>query len=171
MNAFAMVPAPAVGPQRAAAEWQPRVSIPSGPAPVALAELATGLANALMQGVQRVAELNITTTRALLAQAGGVSNARLDSAAEAWRFSWRSYEICSTTAATVLKLCQAQARGSFDELWRALEDGLAQLPRVDLPLVREMRTSFESMRAAYSAYFDAALSTHRALLSLAAGAR
>lgn len=140
-------------------------------APAAFAELANGLAHALMHGVQRVAELNISTTRALLAQGGSASNARLEGAAEAWRFSWRSYEICATTAATILKLCQSQARASFDDLWRALEEGLAQMPHVDLQRLRETRTAFEAMRTAYSSYFDAALATHRALLSLAAGAR
>lgn len=139
--------------------------------PTAFAELANSLANALMLGVQRVAELNINTTRALLGQAGSVSNARLDGTAEAWRFSWRSYEVCSTTAATILKLCQFQARTSFDDLWRALEDGLAQMPYVDLQRVRDARVAFEAMHTAYSSYFDAALVTHRALLALAAGAR
>lgn len=142
----------------------------AAPAPVALADLANCLADALIHGVQRVAELNITTTRLLLAQAGSASGGRVESAAEAWRFSWRTYEICATTAANVLRLCQAQARAGFDDLWTALEDGLAQMPQVDLNRVREMRTAFESMRTTYSNYFDAALQTHRALLSLAAGA-
>lgn len=171
MNAFVMVPAIAARPARTASEAPATALSLIGSAPTALAELAAGLANALMQGVQRVAELNIATTRALLAQSGNVATARLDGAAEAWRFSWRSYEICSTTAATVLRLCQSQARVGFDELWAALEDGLAQMPQVDLQRVREMRTSFEAMRSAYSTYFDAALQTHRALLTLAAGAR
>jgi hypothetical protein len=43
--------------------------------------------------------------------------------------------------------------------------------RVDLRRMREMRIAFESMCAAYSTYFEAALAAHRALLSLAAGAR
>ncbi len=145
--------------------------VSADPAGAAMAELAHGLAQALMQGVQRVAELNIDTTRTLLSQGGSAANARLDGAADAWRFSWRSYEICATTAATILKLCQSQARASFDDLWRALEDGLAQVPHVELARLRETRTAFEAMRGAYTAYFDAALATHRALLSLAAGAR
>jgi hypothetical protein len=120
---------------------------------------------------QRVAELNISTTRGLPVQAGSASNAGLDGAAEAWRFSWRSYEICATTAATVLRLCQSQARASFGDLWTALEDGLAQIPHVDLQRLRETRMAFEAMRTADSSDFDAALQTHRALLSLAAGAR
>jgi hypothetical protein len=143
----------------------------AAPAAGALAHLANGLAHALMLGVQRVAELNIATTRALLAQGGSVAGGRVEGIAEAWRFSWRSYEICSTTAATILRLCQSQARASFDELWIALEDGLAQMPQVELRHVRDMRIAFQAMRSAYSNYFDAALQTHRALQSLAAGAR
>ncbi len=140
-------------------------------APAAFAQLAQDLSGALMQGVQRIAELNIDTTRTLLAQGGSVPHARLEVSADAWRFSWRSYEICATTAATILKLCQSQARISFDDLWHALEDGLARLPQVDLQRVRETRVAFEGMRTAYSAYFDAALATHRALLTLAEGTR
>jgi hypothetical protein len=165
------------GPSRAAQATRShaRASLIAAPpataaTPAAFAELANHLAQALMQGVQRVAELNIDTTRSLLARGGSLQNARLDGTADAWRFSWRSYQICATTAATILKLCQSQARTSFDELWRALEDGLAQMPQVDLQRVRETRVAFEAMRAAYSAYFDAALAAHRALLSLAAGA-
>jgi hypothetical protein len=174
-NAAAIAAVPALPRAARSARGQavvaPSAPAPSHAAPAALAELAHSLAVALMQGVQRVAELNINTTRALLAQAGSASSARLDGTADAWRFSWRSYEVCATTAATILKLCQSQARAGFDDLWRALEDGLAQMPQVDLQRVRETRIAFDAMRAAYSSYFDAALATHRALLSLAAGAR
>jgi hypothetical protein len=53
----------------------------------------------------------------------------------------------------------------------AYGDGLAQMPHVDLQRLRGTRIAFEAMRAAYSHYFDTALATHRALLSLAQGAR
>jgi hypothetical protein len=140
----------------------------AGAPAAALAQLANRLAAALLSGVQRAAELNIATTRALLAPADGQ---RVDRVAEAWRFSWRSYEICAATAATALRLCQSQARAGFDELWAALEEGLADVPGIDPERMRELRTAFGSMRAAYETYFDAALQTHRALLALAAGAR
>lgn len=140
-------------------------------APAALAQLTHDLSLALMQGVQQIAQLNIATSRALLGQGGAAPNARLEVSADAWRFSWRSYEICATTAATILKLCQSQARISSDDLWRALEDALARMPQVDLQRVRETRVAFEGMRNAYAAYFDAALATHRALLTLAQGTR
>jgi hypothetical protein len=140
-------------------------------APAALAELSHHLIGALMQGVERIAALNVATTRALLVKPGTGTREQLEGTIDAWRFSWRSYEICSATAATVLRLVHAQTRAGFDDLWAALERSLAAVPQVDPALARELRCSFESMRSAYAAYFDATLNTHRCLLGLAMGAR
>jgi hypothetical protein len=133
------------------------------------AELHQALVQALMQGVQQCAELNWQAAQRLLSQsAADRAEAPAARIAEAWRFSWNSYQVCSTTSADLIDLACRHGGSSLDELWRDLERLLA--PNMERAHVDRLRTAFEGLRGAQTAFWNATLSTQRELLSLFDGA-
>jgi hypothetical protein len=139
----------------------------SGPQATVLAHFAQSLTRALMQGVQDAASLNVATARSLLAPTDGTVAAEVGRAAEAWRFSWRTYEISATTAANVLRLSEAHARKGFETLWEMFERQVDGQPSFDPAGVRALRDAFDAWRAAQLQMFEAAIEAHRRLLTLA----
>jgi hypothetical protein len=152
---------PARPPREAAADT------PAAP----FAQLAQALAKTMMQGVRDAANLNVATAQALLAPADGSVKGDLNRVTEAWRFSWRTYEICATTAADVMRLSEVHARKSLDALWQLFEREIDGKPGFDRAQTAELRAALEALHAAQTAVFDAAIEAHRRLIALAAGAR
>jgi len=152
------------------AQPRPLQTLPSGGAQAAqLAELAQALVRVLMEGVHEAANLSVATVRALLVPADGTTRAELQRLAEAWHFSWRTYEVCATTAAEVMRLTTARGRKDFDRLWEIFEREIDGKPSFDQAAISELRAAFEGLRTAQSQVFESAIQTHRRLIMLAKG--
>jgi hypothetical protein len=135
--------------------------------PTALAELARGLGDALLQGVQEAATLHLLAARTLLDNGKAGVAAAIETSHDALQSSWRAYCICATSAAQILELTQGSTRSCEAQLGRALEEGLAARPQVDLARVRAVRDAFATLRTATIGYLDAALGAHHALAAIA----
>jgi hypothetical protein len=135
-----------------------------------LASLVRGLADALLASVQRTTELNWAAARMLLARSHA---ANLHECAEnstmAWRWSWRSFRICATTAAQVLDLCRDHAQSTTEDLWRALRQAGAGLPGIDGERSLESQSALRAVESASAAYLGAVSGLHRDLVALAQG--
>ncbi|MEO7404010.1 MAG: hypothetical protein ABIU95_10110 [Burkholderiales bacterium] len=135
-----------------------------------LATLAQGVATAVLAGVQRTTEMNREAARALLRDARPDHwQAVVDDATERWRFSWRAYQICSTTAGSVLGLCQTHTQSNLDDLWRALGDlteATAEAPYGDAARCEQLRGSLVTLQRAQKEMFDAAFRLQDELVAL-----
>jgi len=151
----------------------PRPVAASRPQATRLAEFAQALIRTLMQSIHGAASLNLATVHALLAPTDdGVDaemNAALNRASDSWRFSWRTYEISATTAATVMRLAETHARAGFDSLWDLFEREVDGQAPFDPATIGDLRAAFEGLRAAQLQVFDAAIEAHRRLITLAMG--
>jgi hypothetical protein len=150
----------------------PLQAVPA-PAPqaTALAQFAQVLARTLMEGVHDAANLNVATVHALLAPTDGSLQSEWTRLTESWRFSWRTYEIAATTAASVMRLAEAHSRNSVDLLWATFEQAADGDATLDGSHIDRLRETFESLRAAQAAAFDAAIEAHRSLIAIATEVR
>jgi hypothetical protein len=156
----------------ATVEGAPRAlqTLPAGGAQAELlSELVQALIGALMQGVDDAANLSVATVRALLAPADGTTKAELQRLAEAWQFSWRTCEICATTAANVMRLTAAHERSGFERSLKIFERETGSKPLLDQTTIAELRAAFEGLRTAQAHAFESAIQTHRCLVGLARG--
>jgi hypothetical protein len=142
-----------------------------GTQPMALAQFAQALVRALMQGVQDAANLNVATVRALLTPSDRGMHADASRVAESWRSSWRTYEICATTAANVMLLAEAHARNGFAAVWNTFEQAVGEEAALSATHVARLREAFESLRSAQFTAFNAAIEAHRCLIALATEVR
>ncbi len=136
-----------------------------------IAQLMHALTNALMQSVHEAATLNVATVRALLAPSDGKLSGDLQRITETWRFSWRSFEICAKTAASVLNLAEMQARTGFDALWKSFESNVEGRAAFDDERTEALRDALSELKAVQIRYFEAAIEAHRHMITLVAGAR
>lgn len=133
-----------------------------------LASLIRDLTEAMLASVQRTTELNWAASRVLLARSYAANlHDCADGSTMAWRWSWRSFQICATTAAQVLDLCRDHAQSTSEDLWRALRQASANLPGVDGQRAAGLQTSLHAMESAFDAYLNTVAGFQRDLVSLA----
>jgi len=129
-------------------------------------KLARQLADMLMANVHSTASLNLTAARTLLARARIRAPADVGQRSDTWRQSWRSFEVCATSADQMLNLTRGHVERTTLALWRATEqlvDGVAQM---QADRVEELGKSFAVMRAAQDAYWQATQQVHSELIAL-----
>lgn len=131
------------------------------------AMLARTLAEVLMSNVQNTASLNLSCARALLAHARIPAPASLPQHTDSWRTTWRSFEVCATSADQMLNLTRGHVDRTTAALWRGAERLLEELALAHAARVNELLASFDALRAAQDAYWQAAQQTHEELLALA----
>lgn len=133
-----------------------------------LAQLTRGLASAMLEGVQRAAQLNFEAARHLLARTCAPLPEQLEAGAESLHIARRTYEVCAITASRVLRLCRDHVQRDADQVWQALDEGLDRLA-LDTVHAAALRAAFSSLRATHGAYFDAMLRMHEELRAIADG--
>ncbi len=143
----------------------------TAPQVAATAQLLHALTNALMQSVHEAATLNVATVRMLLAPSNGSLGGELQRISDSWRFSWRSFEICAKTAASVLDLAETQARSGFETLWKSFESNVEGRAAFDDDRTDALRDALAELKVVQIRYFEAAIEAHRRLITLVAGAR
>lgn len=131
------------------------------------AMLARSLADVLMSNVQNTASLNLACARALLAHARIPAPANLPHHTDTWRTTWRSFEVCATSADQMLHLTRGHVERTTAALWRGAERLLEELALAHAARVNELLASFDALRAAQDAYWQAAQQAHEELVALA----
>jgi len=131
------------------------------------AVLARQLADTLLANAQNVTSLNLSAARALLAHARIPAPANLPQRSDSWRHSWRSFEICATSADQVLNLTRGHVERTGAALWRTTERLLDEAQTLERTRAAALRQAFDAMRAAQAAYWQAAQQVHHELVALA----
>lgn len=131
------------------------------------ANLARALADVLMANVQNTTSLNLAAARSLLAHGRIPAHAGVEQHQESWRTAWRSFEICATSAEQMLGLTRGHVERTTAALWRGAERMLEELAQAQAQRVNELLASFDALRAAQDAYWQAAQRTHHELVALA----
>jgi hypothetical protein len=130
------------------------------------AALARQLADVMLANVQNTASLNLTAARALLAHARIPAPPNLQQRSDTWRHSWRSFEICATSADQVLNLTRGHVERTTAALWRGTERLLQEMHPRDGANAVALRESFDALRAAQAAYWQATQRVHHELVSM-----
>jgi hypothetical protein len=131
------------------------------------ATLARTLADVLLANVQNTTSLNLSAARALLAHARIPAPASAERHSETWRSTWRSFEVCATSADQMLNLTRGHLERSTAALWRTTERLLEDLAQAQAARVNELLASFDALRVAQEAYWHAAQQAHSDLVALA----
>ncbi|HEX6720474.1 MAG TPA: hypothetical protein VF107_02835, partial [Burkholderiaceae bacterium] len=129
------------------------------------AALMRQLADAMMANVQNTASLNLSAARAVLAHARIPTPANLQQRSDTWRQSWRSFEICATSADQVLNLTRGHVERTTAALWRTTERLLDEMQPLDGARAAALRDTFDSVRAAQTAYWQATQQVHHELVA------
>jgi predicted component of type VI protein secretion system len=137
------------------------------PPPRQAALLARLLAESMIANVQTTAALNRSAADALLAQARLATPIRFDQLDDAWRASWRSFELSARTADRVLGLTRDHVERSTLGLARITERLLAELAQLHTSQVESLREAFTTLREAQEAYLDATQQAHQRVIALA----
>jgi hypothetical protein len=130
------------------------------------AALARQLADAMLANVQNTASLNLTAARALLAHARIPAPPNLQQRSDTWRHSWRSFEVCATSADQILNLTRGHVERTTAALWRTTERLVDDLQQIDAARLVALRDAFAAMRAAQAAYWEATRNAHHELVDL-----
>jgi len=130
------------------------------------AVLARQLADVMLANVQNTASLNLTAARALLAHARIPTPANLQHRSDTWRHSWRSFEVCATSADQILNLTRSHVERTTAALWRTTERLVDDLQQIDAARIVALRETFAAMRAAQAAYWEATRNAHHELVEL-----
>jgi hypothetical protein len=128
--------------------------------------LARQLTDVMLANVQNTASLNLTAARALLAHARIPTPTGLEQRSETWRYSWRSFEVCATSADQMLNLTRGHVERTTSALWRATERMVQEMQPLHSSGVDDLRTAFATMRAAQAAYWHATQQVHSELVAL-----
>jgi len=129
--------------------------------------LARIVGETLLANVQNTASLNLAAARALLAHARIPKPAILGESSDSWRYAWRSFEICATSADHVLNLTRGHVERTTSALWQAVERITEELAQSQSARVADLRESLEAMRDAQAAYWQATQRAHSDLIALA----
>ena len=121
----------------------------------------------MLANVQNAASLNLSAARALLAHARIPVPAALDRRNETWRWTWRNFEICATSADQVLNLTRGHVDRTTAGLWRAVERLLRDLTQAQAGQFDTLHVAFDTLREAQAAYWRAAQQAHSELVALA----
>jgi hypothetical protein len=133
-----------------------------------LAMLTRGLATAMLDGVQRAAQLNFEAAHHLLSRTRLPLAEQVEAGAESLQFARRTYEVCAITASRVLRLCRDHVQRDADHVWQALDEGLDRLA-LDTERAAALRAAFTALRASHAEYIEAMLKMHEQLRALADG--
>lgn len=131
--------------------------------------LARTLSDLLLANVQNTASLNLNAARALLAHSGIVEPDAIAERGEQWRWSWRSFEICATSADQILELTRGHVERTTAALLRGAEQVLDEIERAGETQAGATLAAFETLRAAQSDFWQAATRAHNELVALARG--
>jgi len=127
---------------------------------------ARQLADVMLAHVQNTASLNLTAARALLSHARIPTPAGLERRSDTWRHSWRSFEVCATSADQVLQMSRGHVERTTSALWQATECILNQAALVQHDRLADLRSSFAALREAQAACWQAAQQVHGRLVAL-----
>jgi len=130
------------------------------------ATLARQLADVLLANVQNTASLNLAAVRALLARARIQAPAGVERRSDTWRHSWRTFEVCATSADQMLNLTRGHVERTTSALWQATECILNQAALVQHDRLADLRSSFAALREAQAACWQAAQQVHGELVAL-----
>jgi hypothetical protein len=130
------------------------------------AALVRQLADTMLANVQNTASLNLSAARAVLAHARIPTPANLQQRSDTWRQSWRSFEICATSADQVLNLTRGHVERTTAALWRTTERLLHEMQQVEGTRDAALREAFAAMRAAQAACWQATQQVHHELVSM-----
>lgn len=131
--------------------------------------LARLLAESMIANVQTTAALNRSAADALLAQARLATPIRFSQLDDAWRASWKSFELSAHTADRVIGLAREHVERSTLGLTRITERLLAELAQLQASQLDSLREAFDHLRAAQEAYLQATERAHRRVIALAQG--
>ncbi|MDH5331815.1 MAG: hypothetical protein OEW27_17870 [Aquincola sp.] len=129
--------------------------------------LARLLAEAMISNVQTTAALNRSAADALLAQARLATPLRFAQVDDAWRSSWRSFELSASTADRLLGLARDHVERSTLGLARVTERLLGELAQLQAGQIESLRDAFGALRDAQEAYLHATEQVHRRVIVLA----
>jgi hypothetical protein len=130
------------------------------------AALARQIADVLLANVQNTTSLNLSAARVLLAHGRIPVPANLQQRSDTWRHSWRSFEICATSADQVLNLTRGHVERTTAALWRTTERLLDEMQQLDGVRAAALRSAFDGAREAQSAYWQATQQVHSELVAL-----
>lgn len=133
-----------------------------------LATLTRGLATAMLDGVQRAAQLNFEAAHHLLARTCMPLAEQAEAGGESLQFARRTYEVCAVTASRILRLCRDHVQRDADQVWQALDEGLDRLA-LDPDRAATLRAAFSALRASHSEYVESMLAMHEQLRAIADG--
>ena len=85
---------------------------------------------------------------------------------DTWRQSWRSFEICATSADQMLNLSRGHVERTTAALWRTTERLLDDM-QLDGARGAAVREAFDAARAAQTALWQATQQMHHELVALA----
>jgi hypothetical protein len=137
-------------------------------APLRQAALLTRLlAEAMIANVQSTAGLNRSAADALLALSHGATPLRFAQIDDAWRASWRSFELCAQTADRLLALSRSHIERSTLGLARITELLLGELAQHNAARIESLREAFDALRDAQETYLQATEHAHRRVIALA----
>lgn len=125
------------------------------------------LAEAMIANVQSTAGLNRSAADALLALAHGATPLRFAQVDDAWRASWRSFELCAQTADRLLALSRQHIERSTLGLARVSELLLGELAQANADRIESLREAFATLREAQETYLQATEQAHRRVIALA----
>jgi hypothetical protein len=131
------------------------------------ATLARQLADVMLANVQNTASLNLSAARALLAHARIPTPAVLQLRSDTWRHSWRSFEVCATSADQMLNLTRGHVERTTSALWRVTERLVGEMAQLQAGRIADLRAAFTAMRDAQAAYWRATQQVHGELVALA----
>lgn len=132
-----------------------------------LAELARTFSELLLANVQNTASLNLSAARSLLAHARIPCNAALSHRTETWRWSWRNFEVCATSADQILNLVRGHVERTTTGLWAGAERICEQIGDDEPERVSTLKRAFSELRDAQSAYWQAAQRAYGELIRFA----
>jgi hypothetical protein len=132
-----------------------------------VALLSRLLAESMIANVQSTAGLNRSAADALLALAHGATPLRFSQVDDAWRASWRSFELCAQTADRLLALSRNHIERSTHGLARMTELLLRELAQLNAQRIESLREAFDALRDAQESYLQATEQAHRRVLALA----
>jgi hypothetical protein len=158
MNVQPMVPLGGAGERAAATQARESLVQQS-------AALARQLADVMLANVQNTASLNLSAARALLAHARVATPAGLEHRSDTWRHSWRSFEVCATSADQVLNLTRGHVERTTAALWRVTERLLGGATQAQRERLVDLQAAFAAMRDAQAAYWQAAQQVHSELVA------
>jgi len=133
-----------------------------------LATLTRGLATAMLDGVQRAAQLNFEAAHHLLARTCMPLAEQVEAGGESLQFARRTYEVCAVTASRILRLCRDHVQRDADQVWQSLDEGLERLA-LDPEQSAALRAAFAALHASHTEYFESTLKMHEQLRAIADG--